>query len=190
MRKDYIYIAILILSIIGVVYGILDLVKMNYNSNSSISINNKVENLYEESKTINTSIAEKKVSPNCNFALKKYYDECNHFEYEEVELPKELINLTRQEVEDFYEDWEVGEFTDNSLVLIKEINGYCDEHFFIKLDDKNINIYKLDTQGNMELYKQTDIFREYLPIEDIQKLEQGIAVFGKGKISSILEDYE
>lgn len=105
-------------------------------------------------------------------------------------LPIELVNLTRQEVEDYYPDWEVEEFETNKLVLCKEIDGYCNEHFLIRLDDENINIYRLATNGNLIEYKKTDISREYLPQEDIQKLEEGISVFGEGKLSSVLEDFE
>ena len=43
---------------------------------------------------------------------------------------------------------------------------------------------------NLVLYKTTDISREYLPAEDISKLEQGMYVFGEGKLNSIIEDFE
>ena len=67
--------------------------------------------------------------------MKKYYDECGHFKFQYAELPVELINLTKEEVEDLYDDWEVEEFSSNSVVLCKEINSICDEDFFIKLGE-------------------------------------------------------
>ena len=175
-----------------VVYGIVGLLKINKNNEKEkISKLENVQNNYENSQnTVTTAIQEEKVSPNTQFALKKFYDECSHFEYEEAELPIELVNLTRQEIEDYYIDWEVEEFSDKRLVLCREINGYCNEHFLIKLDGEKINIYRLSTQGKFNKYKETDIVKEYLTESDIEKLTEGITVYGEGKLSSVLEDFE
>lgn len=189
MRKDYIYIIVLIACIIGVIYGIVGLINTKYNPEEAKIVNN-VQNIYENEKFVTTSSQEKKVSPNADFALKKYYDECRHFDYEEVELPSELVNLTRQEVEDYYADWEVEEFSENNVVLCKEIDGYCNQHFIIRLDGDNVNVYRVGSLGELNEYKKTDISRDYLTAEDIQNLEKGIPVYGEGKLSSALEDFE
>lgn len=189
MRKEYIYIAVLIACIVGVVWGIAGLLNTSYQTQEAKQ-NDAIEEIYENKAAVTTASTEKKVSPNTNFALKKYYDECSHFDYEEAELPKELVNLTKQEVEDYYDDWEVEKFTEDDLVLSKEINGYCNQHFLIRLDEDNVNVYRMGTLGELNEYKKTDIARDYLPEEDIESLEEGITVFGEGKLSSALEDFE
>lgn len=144
-----------------------------------------------ELKTIEAVSEEKKVVPSTEFAIKKYYDECGHFKFEYEELPKELINLTKQEIDDYYNDeYEVEEFNNNTLILSKEINGLCDEHFVLKLEDENVEVYKMNTDGSYSLYKTTEISKEYLPAEDIEKLEEGLYVYGEGKINASLEDFE
>lgn len=194
MRKEYIYITILIVCIIAVVWGIVGLINTKYTTQEDNKKTSVTQNIYSNNNnnevSVTTAVEEKKVSPNTDFALKKYYDECSHFDYEEAELPIELVNLTRQEVEDYYADWEVDEFTDDKLVLSKEIDGYCNQHFLIKLDDQNVNIYRLSTLGEFKKYKETDIAKDYLTEEDVESLEEGISVFGEGKLSSVLEDYE
>ena len=100
------------------------------------------------------------------------------------------MNLSTQEIEDYYEDWEIEEFTPDKLVLVKEINGYCNQHFLIKLDSENVNVYRFDSNGELKQYKHTEIARDYLPEEDIENLEEGISVFGEGRLSSVLEDFE
>lgn len=189
MRKEFLYIIVLIACVAGVIWGVVGLFNNNYNVQEAKK-NNAIEEIYENKTVVTTASEEKKVSPNSNFALKKYYDECNHFDYEEAELPTELVNLTKQEVEDYYADWEVEKFTDDDLVLSKEINGYCNQHFLIRLDEENVNVYQLGTLGELKQYKKTDISRDYLPEEDIDSLEEGITVFGEGKLSSALEDFE
>lgn len=189
MRREYVYISILIASIAVVLWGIVGLLNTSYNV-QAVKSNNKLENIYENEVAITTAVEPKKVSPNSDFALKKYYEECNHFDYEEAELPKELVNLTREEVEEYYSDWEVEKFTPDDLVLAKDINGYCNQHFVIKLDEENVSVYRLGNSGELTEYKITEICREYLPEEDIENLENGISVYGEGKLSSALEDFE
>ena len=129
-------------------------------------------------KTVEAVSEEEKVIPNTEFGIKIYYDECNHFNFEYSNLPKELINLTRQEIEDYYNDeYEVEKFENNSLVISKEINGICDNHFFIKLGNEHIEVFKLNTDGSFVLYKETDITKDYLTVEDIEKLEEGMYIY-------------
>ena len=63
-------------------------------TNSSILNNNQII-----AEVVSTEL---KVKPNMEFAIKEYYDECGHFNFEYAELPKELVNMTRQEIEDHY----------------------------------------------------------------------------------------
>lgn len=189
MKREYMYIGILILSIIAVLWGIFGLINTRYNVQEAKTVNN-IQNIYEDKAAVTTASREEKVSPNADFALKKYYDECSHFDYEEAELPTELVNLSRQEVEDYYSDWEIETFSADDVVLCKEVNGYCDEHFIIKLDEQTVNVYRLGSLGELIEYRKTDISRDYLPEEDIANLEEGIPVYGEGKLSSALEDYE
>lgn len=135
---------------------------------------------------------ELKVKPNMEFGIKEYYDECGHFNFEYVQLPKELVNMTRQEIEDHYNgSYEVEEFTEKTLILSREINGMCDNHYVIKLSENNlVNVYKINTDTSYSLYETTEISKDFLPPEDVANLEEGIVVYGIGKVNAILEDYE
>lgn len=139
---------------------------------------------------LEASAIEEKVLPTAEFAMKKVYNECGHFKFEYAELPQELINLTEEELEAYYKDWEIEEFSPSKIILTKEINSLCDEHFIIKLGEKYVQVFHLEPDGNLVVYETTDISREYLPEEDIKKLEEGIYVFGEGKLNSVLEDFE
>ena len=151
------------------------------------------ENILENSSSnevLEAASTEEKVSPNAEFAMKKYYNQCGHFKFEYAELPEELVNLTKEEVEEFYDDCEVEEFSSRRVVLSQEINSLCNEHFIIKLGEKYVQVFHLEPDGNLVLYETTDISKEYLTEEDIKKLEEGFYVFGEGKLNSVLEDFE
>lgn len=85
MKKEYFYVIILCICIILVGIGILGLLSTAHQFQEQVEEDfGVVENTVKEEKIVATAVEEKKVSPNSNFALKKYYDECNHFEYEEA----------------------------------------------------------------------------------------------------------
>lgn len=153
-------------------------------------IDNTVASNVIELKTIEASYESEKVTPSTEFAIKEYYDECNHFNFQYAELPTELINMTVQEIEDYYDDYEVEEFKNNSLVLAREINGICDNHYCIGLENDMVIVYKVNTDMSLSLYKNTGISKDYLAEEDIEKLEEGIYVYGESKVNSTIEDFE
>lgn len=165
-------------------------------SRKSVNENLIYEGVYEdanrvlENKTIETVNKEEKVLPTTSFAIKKVFDKCGHFKFSYTELPIEIINLNKEEVAEVYKDWEVEEFSEKEVVLSKKIDGLCDEHFIIKLDNGFVKIYNKLDENNLSLYEETEISKEYLTEEDIQKLEIGILVYGKGKINSVIEDFE
>ena len=113
-----------------------------------------------------------------------------HFTLQDSEIPVELINLTQKEIEEMYADWKVEEFSSDSLVLCQEVNNICDEHYFVKLGDNNVEIYQVGNGGSLSLYRETEISREYLTDEDVNTLENGFLVYGTGELNSRIEDFE
>ncbi len=148
------------------------------------------ENEKNETEVEETVWEEEKVSYNASFALKKYYNECGHLKFQYSELPIELVNLSRAEVENLYQDWDVEEFSSSNIVLSQNINNVCDEHYVLKLVDDSIDIYHVGASGELELYKTTDIGKEYLTSTDVSNLESGIYVYGMGNLNSAIEDFE
>lgn len=137
-----------------------------------------------------TNSQEEKISYNATFSLKKYY-KCGHFQFQYSELPREIINMTKSEIENNYPNWEIEEFSSQNLVLSQKIDNICDEHYVLKLgDDDNIIIYHLSNLGEEELYKNTNISKDYLTSKDIENLEKGIYVYGIGNLNSAIEDFE
>ena len=161
-----------------------------YTNKNIVEAKDRDEENLISNEVLQASAIEEKILPTAEFAMKKVYNECGHFKFEYAELPQELVNLTEEELEAYYKDWEIEEFSPSKIILTKEINSLCDEHFIIKLGEKYVQVFHLEPDGNLVVYETTDISREYLPEEDIKKLEEGIYVFGEGKLNSVLEDFE
>ena len=149
--------------------------------------NNEIENDLDE---IKVSETETKVSPNAELVIKKYYKECGHTTEEKRNVANDMVNKTQEEIEKLYPDYKVESFLNNKIVLIKEEEGQCDEHYIVRDENSNIMIYKILGDGTEEIYQNTGISTEYLPETDKISLRDGIKVFGRENLNSIIEDFE
>lgn len=196
MKKWGIIIAFIIIFIIAIFVGnyIYDSNNKEENTikseNTSNSIVNQVDYSVRNDITINTDSEEEKISPNATLILKKHYKECDHTIKEYAEIPEEFVNLTKSEIEREYPEWEVEKFTPLDIILIKEEEGFCNEHFILKEEQGVITVYKIDKQGEESLYDTTGISVEYLTESDKLELKNGIKVYGKEELNSMLENYE
>lgn len=196
MKKWGIIIAFIIIFIIAIFVGnyIYDSSNKEENTikseNTSNSIVNQVDYSVRNDITINTDSEEEKISPNATLILKKHYKECDHTIKEYAEIPEEFVNLTKSEIEKEYPEWKVEKFTPLDIILIKEEEGFCNEHFILKEKQGVITVYKIDKQGEESLYDTTGISVEYLTESDKLELKNGIKVYGKEELNSMLENYE
>ena len=76
------------------------------------------------------------------------------------------------------------------IVVYKEFEGICNEHYVIKEHDGVIGIFFQNNDGIEEWIEDTEIAMQYLPEQDIENLKAGIKVVGKMNLSSCLENYE
>lgn len=197
MKKWIYIIGIILIIIVAIFVGIYiygNNNKKETNIGKNDNIENKVENKTEYSVkndiTIETNTKNEKISPNASLVLKKHYIGCNHIIKEYAEIPQEFVNLTKEELQEEYKNWEIEEFTPNKVILIKEEQGECGEHYVLKAENGVIVVYKKNTNGNETLIEETGIAIDYLTEDDKEKIEQGINVYGKEELNSTLEDYE
>lgn len=139
---------------------------------------------------IEVSEIETKVSPNAKLIIKKYYKECGHNTEEIKNVTNDMVNKNKKEVELLYPDYNIEKFLNNEIVLKKEEEGQCDEHYIIRDENNNIVIYKVLNDGAEEVYQNTGISTKYLPETDRINLKSGVKVFGIENLNSIIEDFE
>lgn len=137
-----------------------------------------------------TNASNEKISPNAEMILKKIYTKCGHEIEEKVELPKEIVNKNIEELQEEYNNWNVEEFSSEKVILSKEIDEECGEHYILKDNDGIIAIYQIDENGEVSLIDETEIATEYLPQTDLINVKDGLRVNGKENLNKILEDFE
>lgn len=150
---------------------------------------NKVQNERDFSiEQVNTQ--EEKVTPNTQFVLQKHYKTCGHTTINYVEIPSDIVNMTKEEIQKEYKDWKVKEFSKEEVILQKEEEGTCEEHYVLREKDGYIAIYWVNNQGKENLKEITGIAVEYLTENDLLEINEGIFVYGLQELNSKIEDYE
>lgn len=184
--KKYVIIVVVIGIILGFGAG-LYLYKINQtkdNKSGQISENNIIQRIADENidNTVNTNNEEEKVSPNCVLILKVYYNKCNHLIQKKQNIEEAEVNMTEQELKERFEGWEVQRFTGTEIVLYKEIDKFCDEHYLLKEKDGYIAVYKLDENDTPTLIETTEIPIQYLAEQDLEEIKNGIKIFTKSEL--------
>lgn len=140
---------------------------------------------------LRTSSEEEKISPNAVLTLKKYYKECKHTVIENKSATSSnLVNKTKDEIQNEYENWKIEHFSSTEIILAKEFEGKCNEEFILRDVNGKIVIYKLDEKDNEIEYEQTDIATDYLTDTDKININNGLKVIGKEELNKIIEDFE
>ncbi len=196
MRRWYVILGLAIVIVAAICVGVFTF-SSNNKEQDNISyqkvnkpIINEIDYSVKNDITINVNTNEDKISPNVTLVLKRKYKECGHTIREYKEISEEMINLTKEEFEEKYTEWEIEKFTPLDVTLIKEEEGFCGEHYLVKEKDGLIAIYKEEASGIENLEEVTGVSIEYLAEDDKTKIRQGIRVYGKEELNSILEDFE
>lgn len=144
----------------------------------------------EEVQAVNSE--DEKISANSALILKKYYKACGHTINEYAEMLPELVNMTQDEIDEKFIEWELIGFSPREVTLFKEFEGTCGEHFRLKEENGKIIVYKVLEDEAEQIYEKTQISTEYLTETDLLQIqsEKGIEVSGKEELNKVLEDFE
>ena len=204
MKKSWIIILVVAIIIIGIISGLAIYNKNEKSQNNIIEneinkISEKVtdecteeyEELERQAKLdIETNSSEEKISPNCLITLKRYYNECQHTINEYIDVPQNLVNGTQEDLEKEYPNWEIQKYSSNEIILYREIDSNCGQHFILRNDNGKITIYKINEEMQEEVYEKTEISVEYLTETDKVEIQNGIRVNGVEELNQLLEDFE
>ena len=189
MRKFGIVALIIILFIISIISIFFTKSAINFSKNKDEG-NNIVLAKEIEDESVKTGSNDVKVSPNAEVASTEYFQKCGHSVTKKELVPREIVNLSEDEVKEFYSDWSLDSFSPNEIKLSRKSSGICGEHYILRESDGFISISCKNESGEYIFKGLTDISVQYLPEEDLKKLEQGIEVEGREALNKFLEDFE
>ena len=201
MRKSIIILAILVLFILGTIIGVIAIKNFSgEEEREKVAEQNQEEiydectDEYEEMMQSNTLVEEtssegEKISPNCSIVFKRRYNDCGHTIEQYASIPTELVNKTQEDLQQQYEGWTIEQFSRNQIVLYRDFDSECGEHYILKEKDGKVAVY-LKTGDTEELIEETDIATEFLTETDRIELQNGIQANGRAELNQLIEDYE
>ena len=149
---------------------------------------------YEEMVESNTLVEEtssegEKISPNCSIIFRRHYKDCGHTIEQYSSVPTELVNKTEEDLQEQYQGWTIEEFSRNQIILYRDFDSECGEHYVLREKDGKVVVY-LKTGDTEELVEETDIATEFLTETDRIELQNGIEANGRVELNQLIEDYE
>lgn len=153
---------------------------------------NQVKEVYVEKENILPTLStnNEKVNPKSLLIMKQFYNKCGHTIEEEYTVPIDIVNMTEEEVENYYNDWDLEDFSKDKIIIYKKYDGICDEHYILKDVNGVITVYRKNNNDEEIFIFSTEIVTKYLPKDDIDRLKKGIEILGKKDLSIFLEDFE
>lgn len=202
MKKSIIISAIIVLFILGTVIGTIliknfsdqEKTETEIAEQSQEEIYDECTDEYEEMQQSNTLVEEtssegEKISPNCSIIFRRHYNDCGHTIEQYSSVPTELVNKTEEDLQEQYQGWTIEEFSRNQIVLYREFDSECGEHYVLREKDGKVVVY-LRTGDTEELVEETDIATEFLTETDRIELQNGIEANGRVELNQLIEDYE
>lgn len=189
MKKWIVCVCILLLFIMSVISGFIVKSYINF-SDKKQEPNPAVLAEEEKQEVVNTSSVDEIVSPNAKIIITETFQKCGHTISIENEVPREIINLNKEKVAEYYKDWNIDEFNKDEIKISRNNKGICNEHYIIGESNGFISISTKNDIGEYIFKGLTDIPVQYLPEEDLEKLERGIEIIGRENLNKFLEDFE
>ena len=143
-----------------------------------------------EANIVDTSSSDAIVSPNAKVIKTENFKKCGHTSTISEMVPREIVNLNKQKVEEYYSEWNMESFDVNEIKLSRKSSGICSEHYVLRESDGYLSISCKNDIGEYIFKGLTDISVQYLPEEDLVKIQKGIEIVGKDNLNKFLEDFE
>lgn len=188
MKKWVIVVLIIALFIVSVICGFIINSFINFSEKKEQNQAVLADN--EKEKTVDTSSSDVTISPNAQVISTQKFEKCGHTTTVREIVPREIVNLNQEKVQKYYDGWNIDEFSASEIKISRNNSGICEEHYILRESDGYISISRKNDIGEYIFKGLTDISIQYLPEEDLIRLEKGIEVIGKESLNKFLEDFE
>lgn len=182
----------LTLAVVVLVFTFLELNINNDKDKNDANIKEDDKKIDELLTTEINSGQNKKITENTIIEYETYYTECGDTIREFEEDKDRYIGMDKEELENSFDEDSTKEVIrfDTSRVVIKTVeNHLCPNHYVIGEHEGYVAIYKIDKQGNRELFKTLDQSIELLSEYDIERLKKGIVVDSLDDIGEVIENF-
>ncbi|NDO45692.1 hypothetical protein [Clostridium sp. MD294] len=184
MKKNEIMWIFLICCIVGIVSCIITtkVYEKKIQALSSAEIQKQ-----EDSVTVITETA--RITPSTKMVYEYYYTGDGVTQTLEDVPPYFLLDMTLEDMKKVYTDWKIISFSAEEVVMRKTLEAKSNEQYIIGEKNGYIAVYYKEAQHGIILHEITNTPLSALPLEEQERLLEGISVIGDENLSKILSDY-
>ncbi|WP_422444059.1 BofC C-terminal domain-containing protein [Thermoanaerobacterium sp. DL9XJH110] len=130
---------------------------------------------------------ETKLKTGAKFVFVIFYSKCGHEIKSEETAPEKYEGFTRAQLEQEMAGWEIRSFTSEEVILRKQVDDICNEHYYIGLKDGYVALFQGIPGVASKVIEKTDILADTLREEDRNLLEKGLIITGREEFLKIRE---
>ncbi len=143
--------------------------------------------LAEESVVVATDTA--RITPSTKMVYEYYYTEDGVTQTLEDVPPYFLLDMTLEDMKKVYTDWQIISFSSKEVVMRKSLEAKSNEQYIIGENNGYVAVYYKEPQHGIILHEVTNTPISALPLEERERLQEGISVTGDENLYKILSDY-
>ena len=131
-----------------------------------------------------------KITADTELIQKIIYLKCNDEEVLRIKPTEKLVGLTIYQLQNVYQGWVFDKFDRDEVRMTLKINGYCREHannMFIGIQDGRVAVFYGKPESKRIVKEITNIQVNKLMVQDVEELQQGLAVSSTEELLSTLE---
>lgn len=133
------------------------------------------------------------IGPNTVIEYINHYKKCNDTVSKIEEPEKAIINFDEEDYKKYLEtnhpNWQLLSFSSKKVIVKRELDRYCPNHYIIGVKDNKIAIFKFNDMGEKVLVEIINKSVSTLKEIDQEKLKKGIVVDSVEEIGDILENF-
>ncbi|KPU28001.1 hypothetical protein TR13x_01240 [Caloranaerobacter sp. TR13] len=154
---------------------------------------NNIVDYKDDSNVESVEKEEKIIGPNTVIEYINYYKKCNDTLTQIVEPEKAIINLNEEDYKKYLEtdhpNWQLLSFSNEKVIVKRELDRYCPNHYIISVKDNKIAIFKFNDMGEKVLVEIINKSVSTLKEIDQKRLKKGIVVDSEEEIGDIIENF-
>jgi len=131
------------------------------------------------------------VSAETLFVFRRHYKLCGHDKEHERYATLEEVGLPEDEVKLLHPEWRITEFSSSRVLLTKEIDVSCPDHYLIKEKDGYVAVFQSIENGEGVLMLcQTRMNVAFLETDTRNQVREGIIVDSLEDVENLIESWD
>ncbi len=142
-----------------------------------------------EEDSITATTESGRITPSTKMVYEYYYTEDGVTQTLEDVPPYFLLDMTLEDMKKVYTDWQIISFSSKEVVMRKTLEAKSNEQYIIGEKNGYVAVFYKEPQHGIILHEITNTPLSALPLEERERLLEGISVTGDENLYKILSDY-